>query len=374
MEASKQDRFWNLVTQKLSGAASSDELWELNKMLTEDPELYSQMQAIENLWKSKANQADLPETDAAFSKHLQRLSSHLAKPALTYDFNNSAQQDPPNIEIARKSRQTRTILLRAGMAASLLIFLSVFYFKNQSAKDDPAINLVSTKSGSKLKVQLPDGSQVWLNSDTKLSYNKNYGTDLREVYLEGEAFFDVTKDKLHPFVIHTNTIELRVFGTAFNVRNYNNEKKSAAILIRGSIEVTMLRNPSNKIILKPGEKIIVDKDLNNISTDDETIQQTQSSIPVFSVNKINLKDNDSAATETLWIRNKLAFDNERLEEIAFKLEHWYSVKIEITSETLKQYTYSGVFENQSLAEVMEALRLKGKFNYAIDKSEVTIKP
>src|SRR4029078_631833 len=103
-------------------------------------------------------------------------------------------------------------------------------------------NTVSTKRGSKSKVQLPDGTQVWLNADSRIAYNEKFQGNLREVTLEGEAYFDVVRDEKRPFVIHTAAIDIKVLGTAFNVRSYANEKNTETSLIRGSIEVTLVKS------------------------------------------------------------------------------------------------------------------------------------
>ena len=115
---------------------------------------------------------------------------------------------------------------------------------------------ISTRYGSRTKLLLPDSTQVWLNSGSKLSYNKTYGNGTREVTLSGEAYFDVVKNPAHPFIIHTVNIDIKVLGTAFNVKSFPGEKNTETSLIRGSIEVTFKNRPSEKIILKPNEKLI----------------------------------------------------------------------------------------------------------------------
>ena len=98
---------------------------------------------------------------------------------------------------------------------------------------------------------------AWLNADSKLTYDENFRGDYREVSLEGEAFFDVVKDKTRPFIIHTKTLDIRVLGTAFNVSAYESEKNTETALFRGSVEVTLHNNPEKKIVLKPNEKLMV---------------------------------------------------------------------------------------------------------------------
>src|ERR1019366_6846207 len=103
----------------------------------------------------------------------------------------------------------------------------------------------------KSKIVLSDGSVVTLNSETTLRYPAEFNGQTREVYLDGEAFFDVAKDHKHPFIVHAGKMNVRVLGTAFNIKSYANDATSETTLIRGAIEVTMSDRPSDRIILKP---------------------------------------------------------------------------------------------------------------------------
>jgi transmembrane sensor len=126
---------------------------------------------------------------------------------------------------------------------------------------------VGTKKGSKSHIVLPDGTNVWLNADSKIIYPGNFQGETREVSLVGEAFFDVVKNVNKPFIIHTGTMDVKVLGTAFNVRSYPGEMTTEASLLRGLIEVTLNGTEKKKILLKPNEKLTV---LNS----DESYQKT----------------------------------------------------------------------------------------------------
>ncbi|HEV8283125.1 MAG TPA: FecR domain-containing protein [Chitinophagaceae bacterium] len=232
-------------------------------------------------------------------------------------------------------------------------------------------NTVLTMRGFKTKIVLPDGSNVWLNADSKITYDKNFVGAQREVSLTGEAFFDVVKDKARAFIVHTQTIDLKVLGTSFNVRAYENEKETETALMHGSIEVTVKNNPGKKIILKPNEKLIVKNQMPNASQSKE--EKISEEDPLIAISQIHYYKNDSSAYETSWIKNRLAFNKEPLEKIALKIERWFNVKVTISDPALKDAKYQAVFENETLEEVMEALRLTGNFHYAIEKGEVIIK-
>lgn len=369
-----EERFWLLFSAKLSGEATPGELEELEAYLQENPDADLRAGMVENIWS--VNPA-FPEDykEAAFNKHLQRMSNHFSEPVLQYE---SEITEEPVAE--KKSRRTiyRVIgWVSVAAAACVLGWYAYCYFPlfTGSANTALAQNTVSTKRGSKSKIQLPDGTQVWLNADSKITYNENFQDKLREVQLSGEAFFDVVHDKNRPFIIHTNVIDVKVLGTAFNVRSYADEKNTETSLIRGSVEIT-LHNSDKKIVLKPNDKLIVDNmEAKAEMASADILQKQKNNHPaLLTLGKVNFKENESSALETLWVKNTLAFDKESLEEIALKIERWYDVKVIIPDDRIRKTEYSGIFENEGLDEVMEALQLSGNFHYNISKKEVTIWP
>jgi transmembrane sensor len=354
----KEDLFWLLLSLKLSGEASAEELAALDRMLEENPEMNTRLDTLGDWWSHAAPTAP-PLKKGALQRHLQRLNQ---------------SEDIPS----RRRGGRRLFLFVAGIAASFAGFAFFIYHwtPRRPGPDLPvAHNSVSTKSGSKSKIQLPDGSQVWLNADSRLIYSENFGREAREVQLCGEAYFDVAKDQHHPFIIHTSTIDVRVLGTTLNVRSYSNEKNTEAVLIHGSVQVSLHNDPAKKIILQPNDKLIVTNGNRLLlSAASKAVKSEVDTTRVLSLGKAHYQGKDSTAIEVLWVKNKLAFDKESLEEVALKIEHWFNVKVNITEEALKQTEYSGVFEEESLPQVMEALRMTGNFHYSIHRRDVTIKP
>jgi len=292
---------------------------------------------------------------------MQRLSSHLSDPVLQYE----------TIETKDRRPLYRKLAWITGIAATIVFafFLFTSIVPSKRSVKHNAENTVSTKRGSKSKIQLPDGTQVWLNADSRIAYNENFQGNLREVSLQGEAYFDVVRDEKRPFVIHTQAIDIKVLGTAFNVRSYENEKNTETSLIRGSIEVTLIKSQDKKkIILKPNEKLIVNNNQELLETSNRHNE------PVMTLGKLNYNKMDKSAVEVFWVKNKLAFDQETLENIALKIERWYDVKVEIRDNELKNELYTGFFEDKSLQEVMEALKISagGEFNYSIEGKLLSI--
>ena len=370
-----EERFWLLVSLKLSGEALSEELAELETYLQKHPERKFQAERVNALWLATTKTTP-SHKEISFNKHMQRLSNHLSEPVLQYESIDTNDVIPD--EKNRSSSIYKKLAWVTGIAASLLIFWFVIFDSpaNTKADEAKAQNTISTKRGSKSKIQLPDGTEVWLNADSKITYNENFQGDIREVHLSGEAFFDVVRDETRPFVIHTNVIDVKVLGTAFNVRSYADEKNTETSLIRGSVEVTLRSNPEQKYTLKPNDKLTVDNNMAKALTPDAIPDKKineNNQVALSILGKVKFNENESSASETLWVKNKLAFDKEPMEEIALKIERWYDVKV-IIDERIKKEDFTGTFEGESLQQVMQALQLSGKFRYSINKKEVTIRP
>src|SRR5258708_16788348 len=331
------------------------------------------LEVYTNIWRQK--HPGLPvNNETAYNRHLQRLSNHLSAPVLQYSSAELPSAEEAGAVPPRRHIRPFWIVVASAAAAVLGAILLLNPFGGAGIRKGPlANNTVSTRSGSKSKVQLPDGTQVWLNSDSRLTYDQNFPGESREVQLTGEAYFDVAKDKNHPFIIHTSIIDIKVLGTTFNVRSYGDEKLTEAALVQASVEVTVGTNPDKKIILKPNEKIIVHNDQVTILTGLAS-PEINPDEPLMTVGKVHFQKKDSSITETLWTKNQLAFDNASLEEVARQVERWYGVKVTISEEQLKTLRFNAVFGDESLPQVMEALGIAGNFKYSIRNKEVIIGP
>jgi ferric-dicitrate binding protein FerR (iron transport regulator) len=373
-----EERVWYLLSVQLSGEATPEELEELNTLLKQQPALGLRADIMRNMWNNRQSREEKPVAASHYDKHLQRLSNHLAQPVLQFDTEVN-DNNAPEMDAAPQRSRLRWLWLGAGVAASVLVVFLVFSPAKKTGDKPVASNTISTRPGSKSKVELPDGTQVWLNADSKLTYAQNFIDNTREVTLTGEAYFDVahatsaeTGQKI-PFIIHTSSIDIRVLGTAFNVRSYPGEKTVETALIRGSVEVTLHNNPDKKIVLKPDEKLIVKNDNAIIVSNKPPLADSADNEPMMTVSKIHpYKEDTTAHYETLWVKNKLAFENEPFDRMLPELERWYSVSIVLKNETLEGLHFTGVFENKSLADVMEALSLAQGFHYEIKGAQVTI--
>ncbi|WP_207513417.1 FecR family protein [Longitalea luteola] len=373
-----EERVWFLLSIQLSGEATPKELEELNSLLKQHPEWELRAELMRNMWRSKRPSS--PVAASHFDKHLQRLSNHLALPALQFD-NETTESDPAETTTERRRNPLRWLWAATAAAACLVIFLLVYMPATKREAKPVASNTISTRPGSKSKVELPDGTQVWLNADSKLTYGQNFSGNTREVTLIGEAYFDVAHasspetGKRIPFIIHTNSIDIKVLGTAFNVRSYPAEKTTETALIRGSVEITLHNSPDKKIVLKPDEKLIVKNDNAAVisTANNDSSAGWPDNEPVMTLSRIRpYKQDTTSHFETMWVKNKLAFENEAFDRMLPEIERWYNVTIVLKNESLNGLHFTGVFENKSLADVMEALSISRGFHYEIKGDRVTI--
>ncbi|MBS1605992.1 MAG: DUF4974 domain-containing protein [Bacteroidetes bacterium] len=358
-----------MLILKLSGDATGEELAELDELMRRHPDLAAQAASVETLWNGKGGREE-EHSDELFNRHLQRLSDETQKDTPFYHRAAGFGND-------RRSRRRAGLrwMLGAGAVAACLALVFLRGGVKVTAVSPVATgNFVSTKNGSKSKMQLPDGTQVWLNSGSNISYDNQFGERTREVRLIGEAFFDVVKDNARPFIIHTATVDVTVLGTAFNVRSYPEEKITETSLIRGAVEVTLKASADKRILLKPNEKLIVSNDSAAVSSDSLVVKDIHRTTAVMTLTQVHHLSKDSVPSEVLWTKNKLVFDGETLSEVALKLERWYGVKVVIQGEELKNTEFSGVFDDDNLTEVLYALQLSGDFKYVIKRNEVTIIP
>ena len=225
---------------------------------------------------------------------------------------------------------------------------------------------VSSPVGSKTKLVLPDSTVVWLNAGSKLTYNEHFGATNRNATLVGEAFFEVKKSTM-PFIIHANTVQIKVLGTAFNVKAYPGDPKIETSLIRGSIEVTIKNRPDNKIMLSPNEKLIVKNE-----PAEKLLSKEGPAQPAIAFEKLHYNKNDSTIAETAWVADRLTVREETFEELTVKMERWYDVRIEIRMEELRNKVLSVTFEDETVDQSLEALKELFQFKYEKNGNNIII--
>jgi ferric-dicitrate binding protein FerR (iron transport regulator) len=197
---------------------------------------------------------------------------------------------------------------------------------------------------------LPDGSRVWLNAGTSLSYTTEFGNENRNLQLSGEAFFKVVKNPRKPFVVSTKYLEVKVLGTSFNVKAYDNDGKIETSLEEGSVELRVPTGTKQPVILKPGERAVY-----NISKKDISVGKTD------------------VGLISAWRTGKYVFRNAGMETLVHELERLYDVKIHFNSGSFTGHRFRGVFNcDEDILDALERLGKTTEFTYVIKGREVWI--
>jgi len=207
--------------------------------------------------------------------------------------------------------------------------------------------------GKKFQVELFDGTKVTLNSGTTLKYPVQFlAGQSREVFLEGEAYFEVTKNKHQAFKVHANSLVTEVFGTEFNISSYSNEEVQEVVLVEGFVGVSnSLALEQVQIRLVPNQKASLNNSQEMISTESVQIE-----------NYIAWKD------------NVLLFSNLKFKDIIKKLERHYNVKIENDNFNINENRYTGTFETETIDQVLKSLSNISAFSYQIEGDSISIFP
>ncbi len=376
--SSSQDKFWVLLSKKLSNEASSEELQELQSILLSNPDLHHKAEMHTEMW-GQGSINDIAGSEAAYMRHMMKHKDEF------FVEENPEVINSNDAIFEAKPGFFHTLFLNKRLTAfSLLAFIilttgTIYLFSQKRAtklSTDQGISSIVTKNGNRSKVVLPDGSQVWLNAGSNLDYNNStFNNELREVSLNGEAYFDVTKNPDKPFIIHTNKMDIKVLGTVFNVRSYSNEKIAEASLIKGSIEVTLKDRKDQKIVLKPNEKIsIANEEPKAESRQNKIILPKTNTTPVPQIVLKELKPNPTynIIGEIAWTQNKLYFEDETFENIGLRMERWFGKKVTIANESLKNIHYTGNFENETMEEVLSYLKISKSFNFRLGNDNVVI--
>ncbi|WP_282079995.1 FecR family protein [Aquimarina algiphila] len=332
----KEHEKYNLILKYLKGEASKSEENTIKYLLKNEDfrQLFAQ---LSDIWKKS------PSSESIHSEKF-RILKELNSRINEYDNTKREQRTS-----RKRSDKVKPLLKIAAVILILIIPLSIYYTQRKT-KNQIAQNQItkSTELGQKLTLTLSDGTKVKLNSGSKLIYPKVFDQKKREVVLEGEAFFEVTKDTERPFLIKTDNIITKVLGTSFNTKAFLDDQNIKISLVEGKVEVLDTKNGESQF-LNPSEELIFNK-----------ISREKTKQPFDKQKVISWKD------------NILIFENETLEEIAVVLNKWYGVDIILKNESIKKCKLKARFENESLINVLNTIKYAGDYEYTFSKGVVQI--
>ena len=266
------------------------------------------------------------------------------------------------------------ILKRIAVAASITILIgtSVYLgYQKYTASQLPAKELqVEAPPGSRSFIVLPDGSTVWLNSSSKLTYNYDFEKTGREVSLVGEAFFDIKHHGNSSFIVTTSNLKIRVLGTQFNVKSYPDEQVIETTLVKGKIEVNRIgdEKAAPPITMTPNQKMIFRKP-GGIA---ESAPATDKTEPVAIAKQpdIRIVKKVNPEEESSWKDGKLIVKREPLEDLARKLERYYNVSISFENDLIKQFVFTGTLDEVTIEQVLLALESASPIRCSLDRDHI----
>jgi len=319
-----------LIIRELKGETSSEESQLLDDWINESAENQKSYHDLWTTYQLTSPDVDYftPDKEAAWLKIREKV---------TYP----------------RERRSWVIQFTSIAAAAVLFFLLgiAFQYLNTSKTPPEFLNQYSTvvvPEGQKSMIVLPDGSNVWLNSGTSLKYKHSFNDQIREVEIEGEAFFEVKRDKSKLFRVHTGGEFIEVYGTAFNVRNYDEEKKLEVTVQDGNVGI--IRDGSLLADLTRGKQAEIIENHREVLLTDANVEVV-----------------------TAWKNNELIFDDSPFEVVIRYLERWYGVKITIEEKMKKKHNYTFKIKTETLTELLKLLKVITPLEYRIDGKDVTIR-
>lgn len=252
--------------------------------------------------------------------------------------------------VTDQSSYKRWYAIAASIALIMLSSLVVIYKVQKHA--DPQYLTQNTKTGQKKIIHLEDGTLVFLAPQSKITYPVKFAAGKRILTLDGEAYFEVSKNPHRPFIVRTVTLNVKVLGTHFNVNSYKSHSSTIVSLLEGKVKVTLSGEDADQYTLKPGQQLTFN----------------------HQNHQVYLHNFDTAPV-TGWMNNILIFKNEKLSDAAEKIDHMYGVKIVFADQTTADTRLYATFSNESLISVLETIKATGNISYKTedDKIYLTLK-
>lgn len=327
----------DVIILSLCGELDHEGQEELRNWIAISDKNRNYVQAQEEIWFSSINKGELAKYDA--SKAFESFLSHIAE----------ARADKQE----KFSNRIHRLLRYAAMIAAVgLVSFFAYQHGQRQLSEEFAEIVIEPALGSRTKAILPDGTSVWLNSGSKLTYSQGFGLTDRQVSLEGEGFFEVTKNKNLPFSVKSGILQVNVLGTKFNFRDYPDDSEAEVVLSEGFVflKSLMAGNHESKTLI-PGQRAVLNKKTGKFELDEYDARKSR-----------------------MWTQGFLILDGESIYTIAKKLERFYGVKVTVSSKTLEQYHFYGDFirQEQSLTDILEALKGTGKLHYKINGKNVIL--
>jgi transmembrane sensor len=374
-ESMNIERIKELIISYLTGELTNTEQQELVSLIKQDPKNQELFDKMLQTWHfaGTLKKSGREESNRMW-KRLLSVDLETGKPLHELD---------ATIPVHKLSRNVRRIISIA--AAVFFIFFSgslVTYllFDKSQPKLTSQLFQVVTPNGTRSELTLADGTQVWLNAGSKLTYAQDYNFNERSVNLSGEAFFQVKTDKNKPFVVHSSGLSIKALGTSFNVKAYPEDRTLVATLVEGKLVIEGKTADQKRFnyTLAPKQNLVFTK---TIPTSEEI--NSDSNIPENTIAKskrefkpdiksASLESDVNTALYTSWKDSRWVIERESFINMATMLERRYDVKIIYEPEDLRDIRFTGIIENETLEQILRVIQLSAPIRYEFEKGAVHI--
>ncbi len=324
-----------LIGKCISGNATSEEISSLKVWKAASPENLKTYNTTVNAWRKSKNWLPNSQVQTDKATLQQEMNKRLS------------------LQVYKLRRNSQLFKIAAVLAFPIALALSWFVFQNINNEQQQAqFCEISAPKGHVSKCILPDGSEVWINTNSSISYNTTtFNKTNREIEVSGEAFFKVSKDKRKPFVVKNSLADIVVTGTEFNVKSYPGFDIFETVLAEGNIELHLKSTQQQIIELAPGEHAVFNSNKKEV--------------------KINKVDPDIYSS---WRNGEILFKDATLKDLIVELERIYDIRFHLDEEDLGKYRFRGMFSyNNNLIDALEKIKKTAGMDYYIENKEVWIR-
>lgn len=342
-----------LINKYFRGECSPEEVQQVLNWFGKNSVDPIQEQEMYQLWQ--ASESD--QENIAFAQDSARMLAGINEKIDRLE-NSSVNKNIPEIaKVTVKQRVEWKCLMKAAAAVFLPLCFVWLFISNNTNKDKvfSRLTTIETLPGVRKTLKLEDGSKITINGGSKVSYQKPFSRYTREITLRGEAFFEVAKDSLRPFIVKTGSLSTQALGTSFNIKYHVEDNDISVALATGSVKIEKQTKEGNSPIarLEPGKQLIFDK--------------ANQSYKVAAYDSLDILG---------WREGFLYFKKANLDQVVKKLESLYGIEIELTGKVPgneKEWHYTGTYYNESLENVLEGIAFVKSFSYEKKDSKVYIK-
>ena len=367
------DPFESMIIRFLNGQLKDEEVDKLNSLIDESPENLEIFRAYQNIWLGSS--ALLPD---------ERYNTLRAWKSVSRGMEKSA-----NRRLYTSRRASRHIYMGLSKIAALIaaVFIigaitSYLIFMNFHSLSSDIYTEISVPQGSRSQIVLPDNSRVWLNAGSTIRYPNNFDRIDRVVELDGEAYFDVVSNPRKPFVVSTEHLKFRALGTAFNVKAYPEDEVVSATLVEGNVivEIPDINDKPLSFNLEPRQNFtyniaagrvesaeIIEEIKKETEVPSDPIAEETTGLPEP---RILVRTNIRPEIYTSWKDDEWVVEGETMADMAVLLGRRFNTKINIDTEELKRYRFTGRIMNETLEQVLEILRMTTPLKFTVGKGYV----